>query len=127
MGITKLKSLCTRKENTNKRKDCLLNEDICKQLSNKVLIYKIYTNPFNSTPKKQSYHEMDREPKQTFLQKDTQMGNRYMKRCSTSLIIREMQIKTLMRTSLLVQWLRIYLPMQGTQVQSLFPEESTCR
>ena len=54
MGITKLKSLCTRKENTNKRKDCLLNEDICKQLSNKVLIYKIYKNPFNSTSKKQT-------------------------------------------------------------------------
>ena len=68
MGKTKLKSLSTRKENT-KRKDCLLNEDICKQLFNKVLIYKIDKNPFNSTSKKQSYHEMDGEPKHTFLQK----------------------------------------------------------
>ena len=31
-----------------------------------------------------------------------------------------------MRTSLMIQWLRIYLPMQGTQVRSLVQEDSTC-
>ena len=31
------------------------------------------------------------------------------------------------RTSLVVQWLRIHLPIQQTQVQSLFREDSTCR
>ena len=30
-------------------------------------------------------------------------------------------------TSLVVQWLRIRLPMQGTQVQSLVWEDPTCR
>ena len=29
-------------------------------------------------------------------------------------------------TSLAVQWLRIYLPVQGTQVQSLVREDPTC-
>ena len=31
------------------------------------------------------------------------------------------------RTSLVVQWLRIHLPTQGTQVRSLVREDPTCR
>ena len=34
--------------------------------------------------------------------------------------------KTLGKTSLVVQWLRIHLPIQGTQIQSLVQEDSTC-
>ena len=36
-------------------------------------------------------------------------------------------LKLCPRTSLVVQWLRICLPMQGTQVQSLVWEDPSCR
>ena len=36
-------------------------------------------------------------------------------------------IKKSDRTSLVAQWLRIRLPMQGTQVRALVREDPTCR
>ena len=36
------------------------------------------------------------------------------------------KMKLVMGTSLVAQWLRIRLPMQGTRVQALFWEDPTC-
>ena len=45
---------------------------------------------------------------------------------NSSRILPECHQNTTIGTSLVAQWLRIRLPMQGTQVQSLVREDTTC-
>ena len=80
-----------------------MGENICKELTNKGLITKIYKEFMELSIKKtkQLNQNMSRKSKQVFAQR-RQMAKKKKKKkekCSTSLIIREMQIKATMRSS----------------------------
>jgi hypothetical protein len=97
----KLKSFCSRKEMVSKlkRPPTEWEKIFARYTSNKGLITRIYREhkKLNSPQINEPIKKWATELNRTFSKEEIQMAKKHMKKCSPSLSIKEMQIKTTLR------------------------------
>ena len=102
----KLKSFCTMEEAISKmkRQPSEWEELIANEANGKELICKIYKQlmQLNSRKTNDPIQKWTKELNRYFSKENIQVANKHIKRCSTSLIIREVQIKTTIRYHLML-------------------------
>ena len=99
--VIKIKNFCTAKETINKTKSQPTEWEkiFANDILDKGLVSKIYKELTKYTPKKPN-NPMKRwaeDMNRHFSKEDIRMANRHMKRCSLSLVIGEIKIKTTLR------------------------------
>ena len=129
--LIKLKSFCTTKETISKvkRQPSEWEKIIANEATDKQLISKIYKQllQLNSTKINDPIKKWSKELNRHFYKEDIRKANKHMKRCSTSLIIREMQIATTVRYHLTLVRMAIIKSLQTINAgEGVEKREASC-